>query len=224
MYYGASGETRRWFLKFMKSEEQKMKKVLSVICAILLASALVVSACAEAVSSPKVEAPKVTEIVIKDAEGNVISTVSDGEDTGAYLKLTSLLESEEEEIPEETKAALEEAYEAAKSVGSIGEILPEYEGKEMLDIMHVSFSQEIADAVAQGGSIGITTDVKLNLEEGTKLPIIRFIDGEWVESPDEYAEVLADGTVVLHLNQDGVFSILVDPDTEVLEEEEAKAE
>ena len=66
--------------------------------------------------------------------------------------------------------------------------------------------------------------MKLNLEEGTKLPIIRFIDGEWVESPDEYAEVLEDGTVVLHLNQAGVFSVLVDPDTEVLEEEEAKAE
>lgn len=203
-----------------------MKKVLSVICAILLASALVVSACAAAVSSPKIEAPKATEIVITDAEGNVVSTVSGEEDTGAYLKLTSLVETEEEEtaIDEETKTALEEAYEAAKSVESLGEILPEYEGKEMLDIMHVAFSQEIADAVAQGGSVGITTNVKLNLEEGTKLPIIRFIDGEWVESPDEYAEVLEDGTVVLHVNQAGVFSVLVDPDTEVLEEEEAKAE
>ena len=203
-----------------------MKKVLSVICAILLASALVVSACAAAVSSPKIEAPKATEIVVTDAEGNVVSTVSEGEDTGAYLKLTSMVETEEEEtaVDEEIKTALEEAYEAAKSVGSIGELLPEYEGKEMLDIMHVSFSQEIADAIAQGGSISITTDVKLNLEEGTKLPIIRFIDGEWVESPDEYAEVLEDGTVVLHLNQAGVFSVLVDPDTEILEEEEAKAE
>ena len=103
-----------------------MKKVLSVICAILLASALVVSACAAAVSSPKIEAPKATEIVITDAEGNVVSTVSEGEDTGAYLKLTSMVESEEEEtaIDEETKTALEEAYEAAKSVESLGEILP----------------------------------------------------------------------------------------------------
>lgn len=202
-----------------------MKKALSILCAILIASTMITAAfAAEGVSSPVVTPPQVVEIVIKDAEGNVIETVTVTEDNqdaaSGYLKLTPLEEAEEEATPEEVKEALEEAHASMKEVDSVEELVPEYAGKEVLDIMHVSFSEEIAEIVKQGGSVGVTTDMKLNLEEGTRLPIIRFIDGEWVTSPDEYAEVLEDGTVVLHVNQPGVFAVLVDPDTEILIEKD----
>lgn len=199
-----------------------MKKLLSVLCAILLVSALTVTAFAEAVPSPGVQGPQVVEIVVTDAEGNVVIQITvteeNAEEAAGYLQLTPM--EEKEEASEEVQKALDEAYAAMEEADSLGALFPEYADKEVLDIMHVAFSDEIAEIVAQGSFVDVTTDLKLNLEEGTKLPIIRFIDNEWVTSPDEYAEILADGTVMLHLNQPGVFAILVDPDTERLTEEE----
>lgn len=204
-----------------------MKKALSILCAILIASTMITAVfAAQADPSPAVTPTQVVEIVIKDAEGNVLETVTVTEDNkdaaSGYLKLTPLDEAEDEEIetPEEVKDALEEARASMEEAESLEELVPEYAGKEVLDIMHVSFSEDVAEVLEQGGSVGVATDLKLKLEEGTRLPIIRYINNEWVASPDEYAEVLEDGTVVLHVNQPGVFAVLTDPDTEILTEEE----
>lgn len=205
-----------------------MKKVFSVLCAILIASSMVVSAFATgAVSSPSLSpnlspslspspnflAPKASAAVVKDADGKEVATFT-GEQIAASVILNTY---GEEEIAEETKALLEEAFNALKEgKDSLAEIDPEYKGKEALNVMNISFSDEIAAVVEQGGSVEVETDMKLDLVKGTKLPLIRYIDGEWVASSDEYAEILEDGTVVLHVNQAGVFTLLLDPETEVL--------
>ena len=206
-----------------------MKKVFSVLCAILIASSMVVSAFATgAVSSPSLSpnlspslspspnflAPKASVAVVKDADGKEVGSFTGGQ-IAASVSLNTF---GEDEIAEETKALLEEAFNALKEgKDSLAEIDPEYKGKEALNVMHISFSDEIAAVLEQGGSVAVETDMKLNLEKDTKLPMIRYIDGKWVASPDEYAEILEDGTVVLHVNQAGAFTLLLDPETEVLE-------
>ena len=205
-----------------------MKKVFSVLCAILIASSMVVSVFATgAVSSPSLSpnlspslspspnflAPKASAAVVKNADGKETGSFT-GEQIAACVTLNTF---GEEEIAKETKALLEEAFTALKEgKEAIAKIDPEYKGKEALNVMNISFSDEIAAVVEQGGSVEVKTDMKLDLEKGTKLPLIRYIDGEWVASPDEYAEIMEDGTVVLHVNQAGVFTLLLDPETEVL--------
>lgn len=209
-----------------------MKKVFSVLCAILIASSMVVSVFATgAVSSPSLSpslspnlspslspspnflAPKASVAVVKDADGKETGSFT-GEQIAASVTLNTF---GEEEIAKETKALLEEAFTALKEgKEAIAKIDPEYKGKEALNVMNISFSDEIAAVLEQGGSVEVETDMKLDLEKGTKLPLIRYIDGEWVASPDEYAEIMEDGTVVLHVNQAGVFTLLLDPETEVL--------
>lgn len=204
-----------------------MKKALCVLCSILIASTMITAAfAAQADPSPAVTPTQVVEFVIKDAEGNVLKKVvvteENKDEAAGYLKLTPLAEAQDEEVetPQEVKDALEAACEAMEEAESMEELIPEYAGKEVLDIIHVSFSEEIAGILEQGGSADVTTDLKLKLEVATRLPIIRYIDEEWVDSPDEYAEILEDGSVMLHLNQPGVFAVLIDPDTEILTEEE----
>ena len=209
-----------------------MKKVFSVLCAILIASSMVVSVFATgAVSSPSLSpslspnlspslspspnflAPKASVAVVKDADGKETGSFT-GEQIAASVTLNTF---GEEEIAKETKALLEEAFTALKEgKEAIAKIDPEYKGKEALNVMNISFSDEIAAVLEQGGSVEVKTDMKLDLEKGTKLPLIRYIDGEWVASLDEYAEIMEDGTVVLHMNQAGVFTLLLDPETEVL--------
>lgn len=205
-----------------------MKKVFSVLCAILIASSMVVSVFATgAVSSPSLSpnlspslspspnflAPKASAAVVKDADGKETGSFT-GEQIAASVTLNTF---GEEEIAKETKALLEEAFTALKEgKEAIAKIDPEYKGKEALNVMNISFSDEIAAVLEQGGSVEVKTDMKLDLEKGTKLPLIRYIDGEWVASLDEYAEIMEDGTVVLHVNQAGVFTLLLDPETEVL--------
>lgn len=201
-----------------------MKKVFSVLCAILIASSMVVSVFATgAVSSPSLSpslspspnflAPKASVAVVKDADGKETGSFT-GEQIAASVTLNTF---GEEEIAKETKALLEEAFTALKEgKEAIAKIDPEYKGKEALNVMNISISDEIAAVLEQGGSVEVKTDMKLDLEKGTKLPLIRYIDGEWVASPDEYAEIMEDGTVVLHVNQAGVFTLLLDPETEVL--------
>ena len=179
-----------------------MKKVLSVLCAILLVSAMALTAFAEAVPSPSVDVPEVIEIVVTDKDGNVADVTVD-ETTIAVVSVN------DEEIPEETKQVMELACSVFDSAESIEEILPECAGMEVVDVMNISVSDEIAAFMEEGGTVSVKLDVKMEIPEGAKMQIIRFIGGEWVVSEDEYVEVLEDGTVVMHLNQPGVFALLV---------------
>ena len=186
----------------MKSEEKKMKKVLSVLCAILLVSAMTVAAFAEAVPSPSVDVPEVVEIVVTDKDGNVVELTID--ETTFSLVLLS-----EKDISEEDKAILDEAAAVFETVESIEELLPECAGMEVVDIMNLLVSDDIAAFLEAGGTVAVKLDLKMELPEGAKMQIIRFIEGEWVLSENETVEIQEDGTVVLHLNQPGVFALLI---------------
>ena len=147
-----------------------MKKVFSVLCAILIASCMILSAVAESVYSCKLEAPKVSEIVVTDAEGNVVTTISgSAEENEAYIQLNSLAQ-DEKELDDDTKEKLVNALEILKNT-SLEEVKPEYKDKEPVDVMTVSFSEEIAEAVANGATVSMKTNVKINLEKGTILPL-----------------------------------------------------
>ena len=139
-----------------------MKKVFSVLCAILIASSMVVSVFATgAVSSPSLSpslspnlspspnflAPKASVAVVKDADGKETGSFT-GEQIAASVTLNTF---GEEEIAKETKALLEEAFTALKEgKEAIAKIDPEYKGKEALNVMNISFSDEIAAVVEQG--------------------------------------------------------------------------
>lgn len=179
-----------------------MKKVLSVLCAILLVSAMTVAAFAENIPSPSVEVPVVVDVVATDKDGNVVDIVVDE----TTLSIASI--ADKEALPEETKAALDEAYAAMDAAASIEEILPECAGMEVVDIQCVQVSDEIAAFMEEGGTVSVKMDLKMEIPEGATMKIVRFIDGKWVES-EEAVEILEDGTVVLHLNQPGIFALLV---------------
>ena len=213
-----------------------MKKLFSVLCAILIASSMVVSAFAAAVESPAVEPPKATEVVVTDAEGNEIDLgIAPEEDVTAYVQLTSMdmVITEEEEgaqtstISDAVKETLKEATAALEEMEDLGEVSEEYAGKEVLSVMNVQFSDDITEALAKGATVAVKTTLKMKTKaadtetnEPTRIPIIRYIDGKWVVSEDEYAEVLEDGTVVLYLKQAGNFTLVVDPEDEIVDEKD----
>ena len=176
-----------------------MKKVLSVLCAILLVFAMTTVAFAENVKvpSPVPSGSDVLDIVVADKDGNLLDLV------------LSIFSISEEDLPEEIKAALDEAAAVFQSAKSIEELLPECAGMEVVDIMSVTVSDEIASSMEEGITISVTLDLKMELPENAKLQIIRFIDGEWVISEDEFVEILEDGTVIAYLNQTGVFALLI---------------
>lgn len=211
-----------------------MKKVFSVLCAILIASSMVVSAFAAAVESPAVEPPKAVEVVVTDAEGNEIDLgIAPDEDVTVYVQLTSMdmVIAEEEEdaeqsaISEAVKESIKEASAALEAMENLSEVSEEFAGKEVLSVMNVQFSDNITEALAKGATVGVKTTLKMKTKaadtetsEPTRIPIIRFVDGKWVVSEDEYAEVLEDGTVVVYLKQAGNFTLVVDPEDEIVDE------
>lgn len=180
-----------------------MKKALSVLCAILLVSALAVTAFAEAVPSPAVDVPEVIEIVVTDKDGNVVD-IEINEMTLSVVPYES-----KDQLSEETKATLEQAYAILDEADSIEEVIPECAGKEVLGVVAVEVSEEIAQHMENGGTVSVTLDMKVELAAGTRIQLVRFVDGQWVLS-DDYAEVLEDGTVVMHLSQPGCYALLVD--------------
>lgn len=211
-----------------------MKKVFSVLCAILIVSSMVVSAFAAAVESPAVEPPKAVEVVVTDAEGNEIDLgIAPDEDVTVYVQLTSMdmVIAEEEEdaeqsaISEAVKESIKEASAALEAMEDLSEVSEEFAGKEVLSVMNVQFSDNITEALAKGATVGVKTTLKMKTKaadtetsEPTRIPIIRFVDGKWVVSEDEYAEVLEDGTVVVYLKQAGNFTLVVDPEDEIVDE------
>lgn len=180
-----------------------MKKALSILCAILLASALAVTAFAETVPSPSVNVPEVIEIVATDKDGNVVD-IEINEMTVSVVPFES-----KDQMSQETQAVLEEAYASLNEAASIEEVIPECAGKEVLDIVAVEVSAEISEHMEKGGTVAVTLDMKVELSVGTRIQLVRFVDGQWVLTED-YAEVLEDGTVVMHLSQPGCYALLVD--------------
>lgn len=205
-----------------------MKKVFSVLCAILIASSMIISAFA-AELSPKVEAPKVTEVVVTDAEGNKVELDIPAEEIVLHVELTTVdVAAEDAAVSEEVKESIQEATAALEAIADLGEVKEELAGKEVLSVMNIQFSEKLAAAVAKGATVGVKTSLKMTpktdaaTKEPVRIPVIRFVDGQWVVSEDEYAEVLEDGTVVVYVNQAGNFTLVVDPEDEVIDTNESK--
>ena len=205
-----------------------MKKAFSVLCAILIASSMILSAFAAVVESPVVESPKVTQIVAVDVRGNAIDLgIAPGEDIAHYAELVSFdaVMAEEKEgtqisaASEAVKESVKEAAAALEEMKDLGEVSQELAGKEALSVMNVQFSEKISEALSKGAVVGVKTTLKMILKTGAaRIPVIRFIDGKWVVSEDEYAEVLEDGTVEVYLKQSGSFTLVVDPEDEIIDE------
>ena len=212
-----------------------MKKVFSVLCAILIASSMILSVFAADVS-PKVEVPQVVEVVVTDAEGNEIELEIPAEEMTIQLELTTIEMVVAEESGEETettvapevKEDIKKADEALKAMESLAEVHEDLADKEVLSVMNIQFSEKVAEAVSKGATVSVKTTLKMTpkvdaeTKEPVRIPVIRFVDGKWVVSEDEYAEVLEDGTVVVHVNQAGSFTLVVDPEDEIVDTNESK--
>lgn len=178
-----------------------MKKMMSIVVAVLVISAMMVSVCAEAVPSPT--ASPVPSPVVTDAVIHV-----DGKDVEVSPDAIIVVPMEgEDEIPEEARAELEAAQEALTAAASLGDLIPEMAGKDVASVFYVGTSdKDVEDALANGGSITIT--MEMDVEENAQLSVIRFADGTWSASEKDTAAV-EDGNVVVTLYELGVIGLVV---------------
>lgn len=176
-----------------------MKKVLSALIAILLVAAMAVSAFAEAVPSPSVVPVTVTETTAVNAQGEAVEIAADAVVVNVVNNTADL--------PEEEQEVVEAAFTALTEAASLEEIIPECAGMEVVEVMNVTVTDDVAVAMEEGTVVSVTVEMDLEAEAGTILQIIRFVDGEWVLTED-YAEVMEDGTVVLHLSAPGPIALV----------------
>ncbi len=180
-----------------------MKKVLSFVIAVLMVASLAASAFAVASPSVSLEVPDIVGVLAQDKDGNVVE-IGEGE------TLTVNNVSEKEEIDPEVVAALEEAYESLKTAGSVEAVVPERADMTVYDIFHITASEGIAAVLANGGTVIVTLDMKV--EPGTEMDAIVYKDGKWSlqdETWETAVTVEDNGDVNLTINQLGTFAILV---------------
>ncbi len=182
-----------------------MKKVLSLVIAIVMVASLAASAFATASPTPSasLQVPDIVGVVSYDKDGNVVE-IPEGE------TLTVNNVSEKDEIEPEVMAALEEAYESLKTAGSVAAVVPERADMTVYDIFSISASEGIAAVLANGGTVTVTLDMKV--EPGTEMDAIVYKDGKWslmYEDGKSAVTVEANGDVNLTINQLGIFAVLV---------------
>lgn len=180
-----------------------MKKVLSLVIAILVVASLAASAFAAASPSASLQVPDIVGVVSYDKDGNVVE-IPEGE------TVTVNNSSEKDEAAPEVVAALEEAYESLKAAGSVEAVVPERADMTVYDIFNVSASEGIAAVLANGGTVTVTLDMKV--EPGTEMDAIVYKDGKWslmYEDGKSAVTVEANGDVNLTINQLGIFAVLV---------------
>lgn len=175
-----------------------MKKVLCALLAILLVSAMTLTAFAEKEEDVPSPTTVLDNPVVTDAEGNEISGV------------TIVPIGKKDDASEEVKAALEEAYKAMEAAESIGDLIPECAGMVVVDIAYLEVNdEEILAFLNDGGYVTAKAELKMDIADDAKMCIARFNDGEWTFSEEENVDILEDGTIVMHLNQPGVFALLI---------------
>lgn len=178
-----------------------MKKVLSFAIAVLMVASLAASAFAAA--SPSLQAPEIVGVMVQDKDGNVVE-VNEGE------AVTVIMTAEKDEADPAVAAALEEAAASLDEAGSVEAVVPERADMTVYDIFNVSATEGIAEVLANGGTVTVTLDMKM--EPGTEMDAIVYKDGKWAlqdETWETAVSVEDNGDVNLTINQLGVFAILV---------------
>jgi len=180
-----------------------MKKVLSLVIAIVMVASLAATAFATASPSASLQVPEIVGVTSYDKDGNVVE-IPEGE------TLTVNNASEKDEADPEIVAALDEAYESLKEAGSVEAVVPERADMTVYDIFNISASEGIAAVLANGGTVTVTLDMKV--EPGTEMDAIVYKDGKWAlqdETWETAVTVEDNGDVNLTINQLGIFAVLV---------------
>lgn len=178
-----------------------MKKVLSLVIAVLMVASL--AATAFATESPSLQAPEIVGVLVQDKDGNVVEI-----DEAESITITATAGKEEAEP--EVVAALEEAVASLEEAGSVEAVVPERADMTVYDVFNISASDGIAEVLANGGTVTVTLDMKV--EPGTEMDAIVYKDGKWIlqdESWETAVTVEDNGDVNLTINQLGIFAILV---------------
>ena len=209
-----------------------MKKVISVMLAMLICVSLVATAfAAEGVFTPSVTAKPAPEIVAKDeAAGAPVVEVVDTQEATVqtfevvHVEVTPVSEKDEEHVDEEVTAVLTEVYEKlsaddvklAEVMPALEEIVKEaaaadatlanFDVNELVvkDLFHVAVSEELEKVLeVEGNTLKLTLDAKVT--PGQFIIVMVLVDGEWI--PVEF-EINEDGTITCALEVVGVIAIL----------------
>ncbi len=180
-----------------------MKKVLSLVIAVLMVASLAATAFATASPSASLQAPEVVGVVSYDKDGNVAAL--DASETVTVVTSVS-----KEEADPETVAALEEAVAVLEEAGSVEALVPERADMTVYDVFSISATDGIAEILANGGTVTVTLDMKV--EPGTEMDAIVYKDGKWALQDETWETAITvedNGDVNLTINQLGIFAILV---------------
>ncbi len=179
-----------------------MKKVLSLVIAVLMVASLAATAFATASPSPSLQAPEVVGVVSYDKDGNVV-------ELDASETITVVAGASKEEADPETVAALEEATAVLEEAG-VEALVPERADMTVSDVFSITATDGIAEILANGGTVTVTLDMKA--EPGTEMDAIVYKDGKWALQDETWETAITvedNGDVNLTINQLGVFAILV---------------
>lgn len=187
-----------------------MKNVARIIIAILVVSAMTVTAFAAAFtpSVEQKEAPAVVESVIVDAEGNVVGNVA------ADAIVVSAI-AEAAEASEEVAAAVE-SIKAAASVAEAAPAVVEIAAAANVDVanlvvrdmVNVEASAEVVELLKDGTGVAVTFD--MDMDADAFLIVLVFVDGEWNAVAEENVEILENGNVKVVLEQVGVLAFVTE--------------
>lgn len=177
-----------------------MKKVLSLLVAVLMAASLAASAFAAACPSP--HAPEVVGVLPYDKDDNVVKL-------HACQNATVVSSADAEEADPEIAAALKEACASLKAAGSVEAVVPERAGMTVYDVFNISATDHIVKVLDDGGIITVTLD--MNAEPGTVMDVIVYADGRWIVQDETWQTAVTvedNGDINITFNRLGVFALL----------------
>ena len=198
-----------------------MKKVLSIVLAMLICASLVFTAfAAEDTFTPSVTAKPAPDVVTKDETTGtpVVEVLNDKDELVAtfepiHVVVTPVSEAGEEHVDEEVSKILTEIYEElsapetklSEAMPALAEIVTDFDVNDLVikDLFHIAISEELAKALEGGNVLELTLDAKIAPNQFVVVMV--YVDGEWI--PVEFV-VNEDGTITCTLEVVGVVAIL----------------
>lgn len=184
-----------------------MKKVFSILIAVLVVSALAVSAFA----APFI--PSVTNLggpeLIVDDDGNV-GVIVDGDGNVVEpipvdaIVITPYAARDFADVS--IRQALDKAYANMMAAGSVADLVPAMAGMSVRDLFNVAVSEHIAELLAAGNCMILNFDMQMG--EGETLETIAFGGESWTAC-EGCTTVNADGSASVRMNNPGTYSFVV---------------
>lgn len=142
-----------------------MKKIISLVLALMLCVALAV---------PAMAAPSVTyEAVSKEI---LVDSAFNGEEVSSKLVVTTELGAANSDV------VCPEYLEVLEQIKSGAMVLPLEEGFELRDVVCVDFiDEEMAEALKEEG-VTVTVTFDLGVAAEAEVVAFSFVDGEWIEA------------------------------------------